>query len=171
MSYREKIMVFTCGLIICLSLFYFAMLVPAQDKTKKLTRMIAQREKDIIDIKRLKEKLMKIRKKYQTIENKLNSIENDFSPFTFLETVAQKSKLRDKITSINPQMPIDAGEYKGTTLEIKINKASLSEIVEYLYRIENSNYWIKINKLVLKTEYGETNKFNARLTIASFSRT
>jgi len=171
MNFREKIFILLGALFIGLSGFYYLFMEPSWEKVDRLQKMIRHREKENAEIERLQKKYVNHTEKLKSLENRIGSIEKGFSTLTFLETVAQNSNVRKNITSITPQAPVEAGRFKGTALEIKMEDIRLSKIVEYLYRIENSEYLIKVNRVNLKNRYDAKDSFDARFSVISFTTT
>jgi hypothetical protein len=169
LSKRENIALVICAVFLSATLFIFFFLIPSQEEISKLNRMIAKRETEVEEIRRLQNEFLTVKRRLTSIGKKISSPGKSFSGLTYAEAIAQRSNVREYIKSITPQAPIEAGSFKGTTMEIKMENVGLEQLVNYVYHIENSEYWMKVNQFVLKNRYGSPGMFDARFVIVSFA--
>ncbi|MFQ5561708.1 MAG: hypothetical protein ACE5FU_14155 [Nitrospinota bacterium] len=170
MTLRERVSLLVGGVFFAGALYLYLFYFPITENISRLRKMIANREIEIEKIRTLSQEYLSQKKQFSSVEKRVASVDGGFSSLTYIETIAEKSGLHDNITAINPQPTLKLGQYKGTTHEIRIENVDLSKIVEYIYFFENSEYLLKIDRLVLEKRYGVKNKFNARVVVVSFEK-
>ena len=114
--------------------------------------MIGKKEKELSEIKTMKEEYLLLREKMKEVDAKARA--KSGSALSELENIALRSNIRKNISSMKPQISSAAPEgHRETTIEIRIENITLYELVNYLNMAEGSAHPMRIKKLNIKTRY------------------
>jgi len=125
-----------------------------EEKTKRLMYMESQKE----SIEKTYEKL----KPYIVLENSDGDTFSDI--MNKIEDIAKQANII--LLKMKPEIYDDRAEKNYNIRKVTLSvEGYLSEIVQFLYKIENSNYPLRIDKIDLKIKSRETSLMNADLDI------
>jgi hypothetical protein len=169
LSQREQLLVGGVGIFIICLLIYLFMITPAVEKSKLLTRLITQKEREFTE-------LLLQRKEYQTLKasedeivKRLSAEGGNVSPLTHLEQLAQKAGLREQIQQMKPLAPITTPRYVVTPVQLLFKGAGLQEVIAYLYEIESSDVPFHIKRLKIKPTIRSAGRLDVTLEVLTFS--
>lgn len=163
---RKIVIASAVGICIFLLLFLYYMIDLSLDsKEKRLKSEIVNFDK-IIDLKQEYQASFGLLKK---IEKTIEKTPKSFSLATHLEKIADDKGI--KIDSIgpprNPAKPNDF--YKETQVEVKIKGVLLNVLVDFLYRIENSQEFLKITSIRVRPNYSKPMYLDVTFSVSTFS--
>jgi len=97
-------------------------------------------------------------------------MEKGFSVLSFIEDLANKQNIRENIGSVKPKtIPLN-DDYDESIVELKVDNVSLSELVDFIYKIENSGHLLKVKRLRIKTRYDNRDLLNVTLQVTTYKR-
>jgi hypothetical protein len=99
------------------------------------------------------------------------SAAKDFSLFAFIDRAAAASISREKIASMNPSRRPMRDGYEETAVELRVNGATLPELIGFLQRIEDAEEPVYIKRMELKRRYDDKSRFDATVVAGALSRT
>jgi len=136
----------------------------------KLEGRIATKRGEIEKITLLREQYMEAHKQLADIKAKLDRMEKGFSVLSFIEDLANKQNIRENIGSVKPKrIPLN-DNYDENIVELKMNNVSLSELVDFIYKIENSGHLLKVKRLRIKTRYDNRDLLNVTMQVTTYKR-
>jgi type II secretory pathway component PulM len=94
----------------------------------------------------------------------------DFSLFAFIDKAASASLTRETIASMSPSRRALRDGQEESVVELKVNGASLAEIVAFLQRVEKSEQPIYVKRLEIKRRYDDKTRFDATVITGAVSR-
>lgn len=138
---RKKIFIYGFLLIIFI-ISILLITAKFKEKTEKAAAQIPQKQLEIKKLLSIREKYLKYRSHTILIDNYLEKGKK-FEILSFLEELADKNNIADKISSMNPLT--STGKESEIEVQIIFKGLSLNELINYLYNIEKSNnfLWIK----------------------------
>lgn len=170
LSAREKTIVIV-GLIGSLSIIgYGSLFAPLLDRYTNLNRMIRQKESQYKDILQLRGEYLSLKKEYKELEKTASKTKEGFSPLTFMESVSTQARIKDRVVSMKPIITPMGGDYRESSVEVKIERIVLEQIMRYLHIIESSDYPIRVKTLHLKTRFDDPGLMNASVTVSFYEK-
>ncbi len=160
---KREINVLICGAIfIVLFLASQFIVAPALDKRENLERILVEKQNALEEM--LLEKLH-----YQSLSNRLDTEkealvhrEKAFSLFTFLDSQAEKSGVKENVAYMKPfTKSFEKSSYRTVTVKIKLSAVYLKELIDFLYHIESSKNAVTITSLSLSKAGKEKIKLDA----------
>jgi len=169
LSQRDQRMLIALGAFILLMILYLSVDSVLQ-KYDKLEGKIVKKRKEVEDLTLLREQYMEAHKQLAGIKTKLDKMEKGFSVLSFIEDLANKQNIRENIGSVKPKtIPLN-DDYDESIVELKVDNVSLSELVDFIYKIENSGHLLKVKRLRIKTRYDNRDLLNVTLQVTTYKR-
>lgn len=168
LSRRESTMIWTGALILVLILFYLLLIEPMVDGQKDKTIRIAKKKEELIEIRELAMQYNGLKTGRGDMEGKLKSRGPGFSPFSFLENLAGEAGLTGRIESMTPVA--GASENGGPVVDefdLRITGIGLSELVNFIYRLESSENGFFVINLNIRPRYLTPETIDVSLRVAS----
>lgn len=169
LSQREQIFVGCAVLFICGLVIYFLLITPALEKSKLLSRLITQKEREFTEFLLLQKEYQTLKASEDEIVKRLSADEEHISPLTHLEQLAQKAGLREQIQQMKPLAPITTPRYVVIPVQLLFKGAELQKVIAYLYEIESSDVPFHIKRLKIKPTIRAANRLDVTLEILTFS--
>lgn len=151
-------------------ILYGSVVAPVVDRYTGLERVIRQKESQYKDILQLKGEYAVLQKEYKELEKAASRTKEGFSPLTFMENVSVQAKIKDKVISMKPILTPMGGDYRESSIEVKIEKIVLEQIMLYLHIIESSEYPLRVKTLHLKSRFDDPGLMDASVTVSFYEK-
>lgn len=169
LTLREKTLVGGAAIFIIGLLVYFLLISPAMERSRLLTRLISQKEKELQELLLLTEEYKKLKLEEDEIVRRLAATKESISPLSQLEQLAKKTGLADQIQRMKPLPPISTPRYVIIPVQLRFKGAGLKEIITYLYEIENASIPIQARWLKIRPTPRSASGLDVTLEILTFS--
>ncbi|MGA1875892.1 MAG: hypothetical protein ACMUIA_09820 [bacterium] len=145
--------------------FYF---LPAVANMKNFAQAIPKRQEDLKELLKLRDEFFELRNKMASINGAIQKRGPHFELLTFLEELAKKCNIDNKIVSMRPLnhpslLPNEM------TVEIDIDGLVTEELTRYLYEIENSGKLLYIKKTNIRSNFGPEKHLNVSLHVSTLT--
>ena len=149
-SKREK-KVLICGIIFVVLFFGFQLgVVPIVEKKNTLRRILNEKQAALEEMVKLKQLFLAVSNNFDTKTQVLTSRKKDFSLFSFLDSQAQQSGVKENVAYMKPfTKKLEKSLYTLATVKVKLKDVYLKELVDFLFRIESSKNGVTITSLSL----------------------
>jgi general secretion pathway protein M len=169
LSQREQRVLIGAGAFFVLLLLYLSVDSVLQGYDRLEGRIVKKRG-EVERITRLREQYMEAHKELAEIKTKLDRMEKGFSLLSFIEDLAKKENIRENIGSVKPKkVPLNE-DYDENIVELKMDNVSLSELVDFIYKIEHSGHLLKVKRLRIKTRYDNRDLLNVTMQVTTYKR-
>jgi general secretion pathway protein M len=150
LSQREQRILLAGALFLSVIFVYTFILSPLMEQNTLLNRKIEQKKREIAEMVRLKASVVQDRGGMERIKSIIEQRGKQFSVFAYLEQLATKAEMKDRIVYIKPQRETPVGNFKESLVQIKLEKIGMEALVRYLYQIETSEDLLYVKDLKLK---------------------
>jgi general secretion pathway protein M len=150
LAFREKVVLGLGAAAGAAVLAYHLLITPYAEKMRVLDRRIAQKTAELKEITALRQEYLEIRERMEELKAKARKRGKSFSLFSHLESLAGKALIKGNIASMKPQSTPLGDRYKESSVEVKLESITTKQLVDYLFRIENSVAFVRIKRLHLK---------------------
>jgi len=169
LSQREQRVLIGAGVVFVLMLLYLGVDSVLQGY-EKLEDRIATKRVEVEKISRLRTQYMEAHRQLEDIKAKLDKMEKGFSLLSFIEDLANKEDIRENIGSVKPKkLPLN-DSYDENIVELQIDNISLSKLVDFIFKIENSDYLLKVKRLRVKPRYDNRDLLNVTLQVTTYKK-
>jgi len=161
-SKREKsILIFGITFVILFFGFQFGV-APVFEKKETLKRILNEKQAALEEMVKLQQQFMAVSNNFDTKIQVLTNREKDFSLFSFLDSQAQKSGVKENVEYMKPfTKKLEKSLYTLATVKIQLKEVYLKELIDFLYHIETSKNGVTITSLSLTKTGKEKVKLDA----------
>jgi general secretion pathway protein M len=167
---REKRVV-VAGVIflICFALFHFTVspLLQARQQTQKA---LIQKKEDIKKIRQLQEEYRQLQNQAVNIQSRLQKRSPSFTLFSFIEERATKAKVKQQINSMTPSTSEGEGPLQESRVDLKLEKISLAQLVDFLQQIESTEDVVAIKRISIQENSKEEGLLDVVMQIITFTK-
>jgi general secretion pathway protein M len=166
---RERIFVTVGGIALVLALLYLAVLMPYRGALTRLDKQIAARGRQLQDVKSLRAQYLAMQQQILMVEMRVKNSQ-DFSALTFIESLVERTAGRENLLSMRPQSPVTQSEFTLDSVEVKLEKLTLKQVLELLWGVEAANTPMQVKNLYLKQRFDDHSLLDASMTITALRR-
>ncbi|MBI3327668.1 MAG: hypothetical protein HYZ81_13335 [Nitrospinae bacterium] len=165
---REKLILTAGGVAIALLLFFQFGLSPALGRLKTLDRLVGQKERDVQEMKALRETYLSRKAVMEEMNHSLSQRGKDFAIFSFLEDLAIKAGVKSNIVYMKPALSTSSELYRESSVEMKLEGIALQQLIQYLYQIEQAPQTLRIRRLLIKPRLGNPDILDITFLVSTF---
>jgi general secretion pathway protein M len=169
LNQREKIFVTAGGVALVLALLYLAVLMPYRSALTRLDKQIAARSQQLQEVKTLRAQYLAMQQQILQVEMRVKN-NQDFSALTFIENLVERTAGRDNLVSMRPQPSLTQNEFIVDSVEVKLEKLSLKQVLELLWGLEGTKTPMQVKSLYLKQRFDDRSLLDATMTISALRR-
>ena len=170
LSSREQWLVAAAiGCVVVVGIGRF-LVVPLVEQSSLLERKVDQKRQELVAFGDLEAQLVRLTERYQEFEERVTRHREGFSLFVELESLAQRSGIKDRIESFKPgEHPV--GDYREQTVDIDLKGLTLEDLARLLRDIERSPDSLYVKRIEIAEELrvreGEPGRLKVRLTVGT----
>lgn len=168
LAFREKLVLGLGAVLGAAVLAYHLLITPYTEKMRVLDRRIAQKTAELKEISTLRQEYLEIRAGVEELKGKARRREGSFSLFSDLESLAGKALIKGNIASMKPQSTPLGDRYKESSVEVKLESITTKQLVDYLFRIEHSDAFVRIKRLHVKKRRDNPKYLDATFLVSTY---
>ena len=156
---RERLIMVLGLVVLCGMVLVNAMILPVVRGHQKSDEAIERRSARLLEIVQLERSL---RSKGKTSTATKGRRLGSTSPISFIESVAAKAKVKDKLRNIRPGNTERVNNERFTTISFQVDELTMHEMVAMLYQLEvGSGYAVEVQRFkVDRKERKEVRRVN-----------
>jgi hypothetical protein len=164
LTQREKLLVVASAVLLAVwGLFTFTV-KPAIARMKTLERIIPEKRNELARLCAKSEEYISLRRSLDELREKVASQKEGFELLPFLESLIRQCGLAQN-AGMKPQTVPLAASYREIIVEIKLEKLALSQLVDFLLKVESSNALVKARTLHIKRNAADPDLLDATVEI------
>ena len=150
---REKYAVYAASGLIAFFLLIQVIISPIINKRERLTRALQAKTKILEEMRILQSEYGIIGERAGLSKKRFQARSNDFTLFSFLDRLADKSGIKNHITYMKPSTSArEKSGYKVSKVEMKLQSITLKQLTAYLHGVETSKNVVSIKRIsIVKT--------------------
>jgi len=150
---REKISVGVAAVAIFIFLLLQFLVFPLSEKGDRLSRMLAVRQQQLEQIRLLQAEYRQTAAKAEQEQRFIKLRPRGFTLFSFLEMLAGQTGVKSHIAYMKPTSTTKKDSpYRLSTVEMKLQEITMSQLLAYLHAIETSRDMIAIKRLSISKD-------------------
>ena len=170
MSKRERKLVLTGGVVLGLSLLFLLIVDPMLDNLDRLERQTVRKQKDLTELAILGQDYLAKRDRLAKVERRMPTHGSHFSLLTFMEEAATNAQVRERITSMQPQVQTLAQGYEETAVDLRLEGVQLPEVLALLVAIDQAPYTLHVRHLQMRPKFDNPVNMDATLRVLSYAK-
>jgi len=151
LSAREQRIVLSGLIFLSVLAFYTWVMDPMFQNNELINIKIQKKKTELSEMVRLQSSVVQDRGGMEQIKKIIDQRGQGFSVFSYLEQLATKAEVKDKITYIRPQRENPVGQFRESLAEIKLENIKIDDLTRFLYQIESSEDLLYIKNLKMIT--------------------
>ncbi|HPC03320.1 MAG TPA: type II secretion system protein GspM [Syntrophales bacterium] len=160
MSRRETLAVGIGGTLLVLFLVFQGIVFPIMEKRENTERSIRRYEETLREMQGLRKEFEALRAREAVVRKALDARDRGFTLFSYLENVAGRAGIKDRIQYMKPSETMDAqgSGYEESTVEMRVEGVSLEKLAEFLFYLEDGDRLVRVRRISIregKRESGE----------------
>ena len=148
-------------------LFQF-LVFPLLDSKEGLARGIKTKRAALKEIAMLSAEYQSQQSGSQGIQQAMSGRKKGFTLFSFLDEAAGAADVKKFIKYMKPSVSAGTGDYKESTVEMKLEGITLDQLTRYLYRIESPKDLVNIRRITISSNKKEAGYLDAILQVFTF---
>ena len=166
LSAKDKKTLKAGGIIAALLFFIAIVLIPLKDKERSYSKKIMAKQKTAEKVARMSARYELLKGRFDNIKNSVKNEKTDFTLFSFLDSSASKSELKDNIKGMKPSVQ-SRDDYTESTVTVELEDVDIKSLITFIHTVETSGHNLKIKKVDIKPRYSNPDKINVTLLISS----
>ncbi|MBI5672660.1 MAG: type II secretion system protein M [Nitrospirae bacterium] len=154
MSQRERTLVLAGGAVLGLSLLFILIVDPLLDTLDRLDRQEIRKQKDLAELAVLGQAYLAKRDRLTSTESRMPGADSHFSLLAFMEEAATTAHVRERITSMQPQVQSLAQGYQETAVDLRLDGIQLPDLLALLVAIDQAPYDLQVRHLQIRPAAG-----------------
>jgi type II secretory pathway component PulM len=159
---RDKKALIIGGSAVAVILLYWLVLSPFLDDLARKRDLIPKKERDLVEMKKLRDEYREIQKQLQTAQE---AASKRGPILTEIENITKRANLGGKIVSLKPQAGTKTEGFTESVVEIRLDSISLYDVVNYIHLLEKAT--LRVRKLSFKPRYDNPKLLNATFLVSS----
>ncbi|MDH3394482.1 MAG: hypothetical protein OEL66_10785 [Desulfobulbaceae bacterium] len=165
---REKVLVGVAGGLAVLFVILQLLVFPFLDKMDGLRSGVDAKETALHEMQLLREEYLSSRQGYQSVGQFLAQRKKGFTLFPFLEEAASVSAIKGNIKYMKPSESTGEGDRRESQVEMKLEKVSLQQLVDFLGRIESPENVVSVRRITIQESKSLANALDVILQVVTF---
>ncbi len=164
---RERLLLVVAAVSTVLILGYTFIWDPLQVNMEQLSRRIALKEKELVELQREREYYLELLRQLEAYGD-ISEVDPNFNLLGYLQGVVTAAVSRDKILSLNPSTrpKPEAPEFLEEMVEIKLTQVALPQIVDLLHRVEKGDHPLHFSRVAIKKRPNDPYSFDVQAIVA-----
>ena len=162
---RERRLVTALAAMLIASLAWVGVIEPLSLHRQKLDRRISRLSADLGPMLELEKKITSMRRRSRMASDA--TLKDGISLFSLVSEAASGSVATDAVASINPGHQRGPGGQEEDTVELKIESASLTALLDLLGRLEAAAPAVYLRRLELRRSYAKRENFDMTVLAAA----
>lgn len=164
---RERI-ILLAGVLILTGLFFWLLLLnPYLSRMQSLDRQIEGQRRNL-------ERVESLRQEIEQLRQQLAGIESAGRPgrplFSQVENLTAQMGLREQLLSMRPQPESVQGGFRQQSVEIRLERVTLSQLVGFLHAAEYRSSGIQVRSLRVRPRFDDRSRLDVNLVLMSLER-
>jgi len=166
---REKMIVAIAAVVLAIFIIVHLIIYPIFDRRTRLERQIVSRKSALQEIQKLQGEYETLTRQSKSSEAQLKLRPKNFTLFSFLDTLAGKSGIKQNIIYMKPSTTnLKDSPYSLSLVEVKINALTMEQLLGFLHGVETSPNMIWIKRASLSKGDKDSDLINAILQVETF---
>lgn len=163
---REKLLAIGLAIFIGIWLLFTIGVKPALARIETLNRVISEKQQELGKVREKSGEYIFLRDKLDELHTKIASQPDNFELLRFLESLVIKCGLGENVSKMNNKQELSLdSNYSETIVEIQFKNLSLSQLVNFLSRLESSQVLARTKSLYIKRNPSNKDLLDATLEI------
>lgn len=164
---RERIALYCGGGAVLIALLYAGVITPYRAALQRLDSRIESRQQQLATMQGQRPEYQRLVQEATRTERRLAKSDG-FTLVPFLENLVATTAGRENLVYLRPQPGIPPAGYREETLELKLEKVRLEQLVRLLHGIDSAEACVMARNLKMKPRFEDKSLLDVVLTISVY---
>jgi general secretion pathway protein M len=166
---RERLFLLGGAVVLVVILVGFGSYEAYRLKLVRLDKAIATRSRQLADFENRRQEALQLRQQMEQAERKLGESAG-FSLATFIEGQAGQIAGKTTLAYARPQPPVSRGNLHEESLEAKLERLTLEQVLRLLWTIESGPVPMQVRAMELRKRFDDPALLDLTLTVSATRR-
>ena len=167
---RERLVVAGGAAVLLAAVLIQFAVVPFFEEKKKVAASLARQEKVLQEVGALSAEYQGLKRDTEEIRKALDQRPPGFTLFSHLERKAREAGVRQNIKAMNASRGIAAGAFEESTVDIRFEKLTLRQLVQFLHAAQSPGEAVGIRKISVSKSTESTEYLTALVQAVTYQR-
>ncbi len=170
LSHRDRIALGAGAAVILVVFLWLGVFAPYQEAMSRLDGSIASRQRQLEQVREVRQEYLQLQREMAEAEKRLVGKQAGFSLFSFIEEITGNIGVRENLVSMRPQSSPTQGEYREESVEIRLERIGLDQLVRLLYAIETADVFLNVRAMRVKPRFDNRSQLDTTLTVSYYQK-
>jgi hypothetical protein len=166
---KQRYLVAICVAVVAIALLLTFAVFPIWDAKAKMKKTIATSSKKLEEMTKIDSDFSVQDAKVSRIKNAIASRRADFTLFAYLEKKAVSASVKGRIKQMNSMQGVKSPSFEETLIDLKLEKITVKQLVDFLYQVEAPAEMIKIKRITISKMKESPDYISVQILIASYT--
>jgi len=147
---REKLLIVASVVVAAVWILFAFTMKPVIARMETLKRTIPGKQSELAKLRARSADYVLLRDSLTNLQAKVASQDKEFELLPFLESLIGQSGLAEKVSKMKPYTVALGSNYREIIVEIKLDNVTLSQLVDFLCKVQSSNALVEAKTLHIK---------------------
>jgi len=147
---REKLLIVVSAVLIAAWVLSTFTVKPIIARMETLKRTIPEKQSELVRLRARITEYVLLRDSLANLQAKVASQDEGFELLPFLESLIGQSGLAEKVSKMKPYVVPLGSNYREIIVEMELDNVTLSQLVDFLCKVESSKALVKAKSLHIK---------------------
>jgi type II secretory pathway component PulM len=147
--------------------FYGFLIKPVRARIQRLYEIIPQKRQELARIEEQGQQFLQLTDSVHQLQARLPDANTDMAPLPHLESLLEVHNLKQQVTTMNQEPPVEEGRYIVTVVQIRLEAITLSALLRFLQDIKDDEVPLHVQTIQLTRGVESLGQLNAALTLNS----
>ncbi|MHC4536104.1 MAG: type II secretion system protein GspM [Planctomycetota bacterium] len=169
LTQREKQTVAAGAVLFGLIVAFQVFVRPAIDQVRTLRRVVSDKQQLLGELRAKSEQYKAVSRELEKIRLELERKPEERKILSFVERIQKDSGLMQNVVYMKPSVMTVKDVYEQKTIEIKLQSITLDQLIQFLLKIESSEFTIGIRTLEIKRGLRGSGLLDTTIQLVSLS--
>jgi len=166
---RERWLTLAGTLLLVGGGFYGFLIKPALTRTQRLYEIIPQKRQELTRIEKQGQQFLQLTDSVNQLHDRLPDANTDMAPLPHVESLLEVHDLKQKVTTMNQEPPVEEGRYIMTVVQIRLEAITLPALLRFIQDIKDDEIPLHVQTMQLTRGVESLGRLNAALTLNSIA--
>jgi general secretion pathway protein M len=162
---REKLGVITLATFTTAWLLFVYAVKPAMGRLETLARVMPEKQRDLRALRAKADEYDALRQRLRDLRTNTAPTKETIELLPFLESLTRQCRLVKKVAAIKQHVSQPEPNCRQTIVEVKLENLTLTELVDFLWKVESSKALASIKSLYIKKNPTDTTLLDSVIEI------
>lgn len=166
---REKVFLIVGIVASLVMITFYGVYQPYHNALRLLDKKVASRQLQLNEVRSLQAEYQSLQKQMDYAQKTVGK-KDARSPLAKVEELASNIASREKLSYIRPQSPQIQGDIRVDNLDIKLEKLSLEQVLQLLWKVEAPATQMQVKNFRIKQRFDNAAQLDLTMTVSVYGK-